>query len=1709
MEVPASRAQGAGSAVSVRQIARAGSSSTLEITFPVPRFDTIAGRVSLIPLAEQRLNSDAFAPIAIGILAERGASVQIVSSEIQEITVANLSLTRFATRDIADDGRVSPTKALASPTTIHYGIGYAAIEYVGRMRARGTSGLVLGVFDLEGARLRYATKIVVKITDPHAPYSSSPITDLKEPYRVSSQAFKSRLSAENPTVNRVQSVGDLAQQPGIRSSDGMVYRMNVRQEGIYHIEFNDLRAFGIDPGSIDVATLRVVNRGQQVPIYIFDHQDGHFDDGDYFEFFGEKKNYEGPGTLGDFRYDPDTKDNVYYLVWGTSYSPLPAGGLQRIVEESGEIRTADKSQYTDLLTASFPAQIHFEYYSETGNDNLEITDINQRSDLRDHNFMAILAGGESQSFSTVVPYADVRSNRPLTLRVALHGLSHDDPGAVDAKGIELPDIPNEHEVEVALNGRSVLHGVWDSQQPRFYSTDTATQRIGPPPTTALLAKQPSPEGEIDPLDVTVWNRKDPTFLTGRVRFGVNWFDLSYDRLYWAYKDELVFHAPKYSAAGLYQFTLRGFSRSDISIYRKGISKITNAVFSENPTLEGSAKTVFQINVSSDADEFIAVTAKTKLKPASYKRDDFASLRDPSNRGEYLIITSSEHLAKGNPGARIPLEDLLQHRIQTQHVSGKIIDVRNIYDEFRFGARSANAIRDFLKYAYEHWQDPPKYVLLVGVTHPGDGDQQSFVPADQVPTPYIQAFQEGAVAADSWYALLDGDDIIPDIAVGRVASATLGEDANYVDKAIEYDRDPATPGDWKDKLFLISVGIQFGDQAKLLLTNTIPHRLSSTRMQPSIKEAYFGTDQTLVDNINRGLNSVIYLGHGGNGVWADPLDTANRPIFVTSDLTRLQNRSKYPIILSLTCFTAGFDHQESGILNGLLLTRSAGSIAGYGTTAFGWAINDYLMGASILPHVYDSAGGSYAERIMAGKIEYLLRTLPGDELPHSLGYCYQYLGDPIVAPNPITDHVSLTLSTRSVQPGATVQILGSTTLQTGEARIELLDPYYSALVPPHVIDHVPVANGVFAASDNIPSVPIEVGAYRVLVSSPSNGQVAATTADITFTANRVTELSYEPHPLPIGTDLRVAAAVQAVSAIVSVNAVVDIFTTDPNGIVTKKPTLTIPLSLSGDLYTGVISSSLLAAGDRVETSVRLDLGSSAIYSDTIHVTVGAAADPAAFKDNNHRTLSGKYTMGPNGLLWSGYVHNWGASDAMGSIVSLLDVSGASAAQLGTTLVPAIPAHSQLPVSMTVASASLDSAQFVLAISAQASNISHSLRDSSIANDTTVPLTIEPAAVGYVKSVGSSFDGVTNTTAAFNGGEVAIELPAGALGNVERSVLRLARRYDPLQTTQPDIHFSRLLATGSRRYSLLRVTDDSLGAIALYASQSGGAALTLTVDASDSIASRADSLFVYRLDDRSKLWTKLPTKRTAPDKVTATITNLGTFAVASNTDTRPPVVDIAVEGQVFSNNGEVPAQPHIQSVIQDANGIDVTPGRTVVKIDNRVLQPSEYVVLDSGRTTTTVNLRMEPSLSTGSHTISVQATDNNGNVNVPPKELTVHVSNEFGVSTLGSYPNPFTKDYMFIAYEIRGIAYADEVALDIYTVSGRRIRTLSYPNDDPSRSAGFLKGGTGLPTSLGYHEIWWDGRDDDLNEVANGPYYYVLRVKTKNATRDVKGKFARVR
>ncbi len=1701
----------------VRELSRSGNTVTLEITLPAPVFDTVKHLLSIRPVAGQLANGDPLAPIVIPLRVSREASVTVLSHNDVTVSSLRLALTPSLTSDVADNGRSGPF-ALHSKTSsaVHRGIGYAALTFMGTMRASDISKLELGILDAAGTNaIRAAKTIILRITDP-AGLSSRAVADINEPFKVPTAMFRSRLASRGKGNSQTMSVGDAQQLPGIQSGDGNVYRMVVRQSGIYHITYDDITSYGLDPSHIDPTTLRIVNKGQQIAVYVFDRQNGVFGPGDYFEFYGQEERYPGPGTYGDCYYDPDTRDNVYYLVWGSQYSPIPAGGVKRMVEESGEIRTANRSiypqdsAYVDLRDSSYATTIHFE--QDLVNDPLNVSDLDERSDLRDHNFMAILSTGNvgpaTATFHTVVPYPDVRANRPVSFRVALHGISNFVPGATDAKGIELPNVPDEDDCMVSVNGQFVLHGVWSGQTMKFLSTDTASQRVSNLPSSVLLGVTDS-LGGIQPIAITFAQQKQTT--VPACRFAVNWIEIGYSRLYNAYQDSITFRAPKYSTAGLYQFTLQNFSQTDISIYRKGVSKITNVVFSSNPNQARSTSAIFQVNITSASDEFIAIADSLKLKPYKFLKDDFAGLRSPNNSGQYLIITDSEHLSKGHQGAREPVQDLADLRANTYHVTTKIVDVANIYDEFNFGSRSPNAIKAFLSYAYHEWQDPPKYVLLVGVTHMGTNDNSPNVPNDQVPTPYIQAYLEGEVAADAWYSMVDGDDLIPDLIVSRLPTADVAGDAAYVAKVREFEADRTTPGDWKGRAFFIGAGGGFDVDIDGILDRAVPHHVGIERMSTVLGSPYNGTDQTVVNNVNNGIGLMAYFGHGGTAIWDDPLDSVGRAVLTNYDMPRFHNQGRYPFILSMTCFTATYDGSFEGILNSFAEQPSAGSIGGMGTTSYGWEQNDDRLAAAIVPHLYDSTDESFADRVVDGKIDYLLEGLSGDLIPPTLVYCYHIIGDPMLHPLLATDRATLMVASRVIQPGGTVPLQGTSTLAQGVARIELADDVRSPLNPPHIVDNIPVANGLYSFTDNIPNTAVPQGTYRVEVYDKSSNRFAEAAEDVTITNSRITELDFEPRPLPVGATLDFSAAVQSPQPISGVTANITVYSQSANGTVTVKTLPSLSMAPLSDRYDVKLPGSTFQAGDKIVASVTLLSGSSTVTSDSINIIVGAASDPSVWKDPYHRTLTGKFVSTKSGLAWMEHLYNWGASPISTVTASLVDLYSGTPKSIGSTIVSSIPSHGDTLVTIPLAIASIDSALLVFAVSPDAGTSPLNLRDSSTLNDTTVPIGFPLGAASYQSSVGTTIDGVTPAQVHFNNDEVIFSLPAGAEANVPADVIRLNRIYTPAVNVQPDIHFLPMYSDKGRVYTGLRITSDSLGAIPLAASQTGASTLSVKLNLADSLINlhRNDSIFIYRQDDRTKLWTILSTTRSPTGVLTAAITNLGTFGVAYNTDTKPPLVDISVEGQVFTNNGEVPPQPHIHAVIQDANGIDVTPGKTIVKIDNRTLGASEYTMLDSSRTATTINLAMNPSLSAGTHAIVIQATDDNGKTNAPPKELDVHVSSDFSVGVLGSYPNPFTRDYMFIAYEIRGIAFAQSVSLDLYTVSGRRIRTMSYPSNDPTRTFGFLKGGTGDPTSLGYHEVWWDGRDDGGAEVANGVYYYRLTVTTPTATRDIKGKFARVR
>jgi hypothetical protein len=123
-----------------------------------------------------------------------------------------------------------------------------------------------------------------------------------------------------------------------------------------------------------------------------------------------------------------------------------------------------------------------------------------------------------------------------------------------------------------------------------------------------------------------------------------------------------------------------------------------------------------------------------------------------------------------------------------------------------------AIRHYLSHGLATWDIPPSYVLLLGngtnnprqlpCTDCGtwwDTSIPNLVPTDLV---FKDRFQ-GMIPSDHTFTTLVGDDLLPDLAIGRLVAYNLTEAQNIVNKIIQHDTNQLTPADWQHRYLFVA------------------------------------------------------------------------------------------------------------------------------------------------------------------------------------------------------------------------------------------------------------------------------------------------------------------------------------------------------------------------------------------------------------------------------------------------------------------------------------------------------------------------------------------------------------------------------------------------------------------------------------------------------------------------------------------------------------------------------------------------------------------------------------------------------------------------------------------------------------------------------------------------------------------------------------------
>ncbi len=206
-----------------------------------------------------------------------------------------------------------------------------------------------------------------------------------------------------------------------------------------------------------------------------------------------------------------------------------------------------------------------------------------------------------------------------------------------------------------------------------------------------------------------------------------------------------------------------------------------------------------------------------------------------------------------------------------------------------------------------------------------------------------------------------------------------------------------------------------------------------------------------------------------------------------------------------------------------------------------------------------------------------------------------------------------------------------------------------------------------------------------------------------------------------------------------------------------------------------------------------------------------------------------------------------------------------------------------------------------------------------------------------------------------------------------------------------------------------------------------------------------------------------------------------------DNAPPEIKVFLNDESFVDGGLTHPNPLLIVHLYDDNGINISKrsiGHELVAIldgkeNDAIVLNDFYSTVANDYRRGIVKYRLE-NLEPGPHTLTIRAWDVYNNVSEATIRFTVVDTANLELGRVVNYPNPFSQKTEFIIEHNRAGDNV-KVSIDIFTISGRKVRTLTR---EYSVAPAVLRG------------LFWDGTTDDGFPVGRG--VYICRVRLQSLT-----------
>jgi hypothetical protein len=318
-----------------------------------------------------------------------------------------------------------------------------------------------------------------------------------------------------------------------------------------------------------------------------------------------------------------------------------------------------------------------------------------------------------------------------------------------------------------------------------------------------------------------------------------------------------------------------------------------------------------VNVPGAGQRTLYAFADSQAKTADLKLNSASNWRQPGRRADFVIFTRKELI-----NSLAPLVSLRQR----EGLSVAVVDFEDACDEFSFGNKSTQAIKDLLQYAKNNWQAAPRFVLLAGDASYDPKNYLGFGDSDLVPTRLIDT-QHMQAASDDWFSDF-GNDGSAQMAMGRLPVRTAAEASTMVAKITGYDasRIPNSVVLASDSFDGFDFAAGNNQVRPVLPADTqITEVLRGEADDATVKAQ-------LISAINNGTKLVTYQGHGAVNQWRGS-------IFTNDDARNLSNGQRLPLFVMMTCLNGYFDDPAlESLSESLLKASNGGAVAVWASTA---------------------------------------------------------------------------------------------------------------------------------------------------------------------------------------------------------------------------------------------------------------------------------------------------------------------------------------------------------------------------------------------------------------------------------------------------------------------------------------------------------------------------------------------------------------------------------------------------------------------------------------------------------------------------------------------------------------------------------------------------------------------------------------------------------